>query len=89
MDGGGGGSEVMGSDIGRLVSMEAAAYGETLENLRVHFYFNQYGNLHTRESDTIYRTRISTFLLYRNRSKYIRGTWYDTERQRTKFTGQP
>jgi hypothetical protein len=60
----GGGSKVMCSDIGRLVSMEAAAYGETLENVRVHFHFNQNGNLHTRESDTIYRTRISTFLLY-------------------------
>ncbi len=37
----GGGSEVMSSDIGRLVSMEAAADGETLENVRVHFHFNQ------------------------------------------------
>jgi hypothetical protein len=87
--GGGGGSEVMCSDIERLVSMEAAAYGETLENVRVHFHFNQNGNLHTRELDTIYRKHISTFLLYQNRSKYIRGTWYDTERQRTKVTGQP
>ncbi len=79
----------MCSDIGRLVSMEAAAYGETLENVGVHFLFNQNGNLHTRESDTIYRTRISAFLLYQNRSKYIRGTWCDTECQRTKVTGQP
>jgi hypothetical protein len=57
----GGGSEVMCSDIGRLVSMEAVAYGETLENVRVHFPFNQNGNLHTRESNMMNRTRISTF----------------------------
>ncbi len=72
--GGVGGGEVMCSDIGRLVSMEAAADGETLENVQVYFYFNQNGNLHTRELVMIYRTRKSTFLLYQNRSNYIRGT---------------
>ncbi len=79
----------MCSDIGRLVSMEAAADGETLENVRIHFHFNQNGNLHMKESVTIYRTRISTFLLYQNRSNYIRGTWYNTERQWNKVTEQP
>ena len=58
-------------DIGRLVSMEAAADRGTLENVRVHFYFNRNGDLHTRESVTIYRTRISTFSIYQNRSNYI------------------
>jgi hypothetical protein len=28
-------------DIGRLVSIEAAADQETLENVQVHFYFDQ------------------------------------------------